>query len=134
MNDAVGGSRTACTIGYFASFLVFGMGVAALGPSLPRLAQNTASTLSRISLVFSATAAGYLLGSLAAGALFDRLPGHWILGGVLILMAVMAACVLLAASPGCSPFVPTFGAAQGWSKSAATRCCCGSTPRMPAPT
>lgn len=114
MNDAVGGSRTACTIGYFASFLVFGMGVAALGPSLPRLAQNTASTLSRISLVFSATAAGYLLGSLAAGALFDRLPGHWILGGVLILMAVMAACVPLAASLWLLTLLfLLFGAAQG---------------------
>jgi len=74
------------------------MGVAALGPALPSLAEHTGSTLSRISLVFTATAAGYLLGSLAGGTLFDRLPGHWVLGAVLALMAGMAALIPMAGS------------------------------------
>ena len=91
-------SRTAQTAGYFVAFLVFGMGVAALGPALPRLAENTGTTLSQVSLVFTTAAAGYLLGSLAAGALFDRLPGHWVLGAVLVLMAGMAALIPIAAS------------------------------------
>jgi FHS family Na+ dependent glucose MFS transporter 1 len=93
-----GRTRTAQTAGYFAAFLVFGMGVAALGPALPALAEHTGSTLSQISVVFSAAAAGYLLGALASGRLFDRLPGHWLLGAVLALMAGMAALIPIAAS------------------------------------
>jgi len=76
--------------------VVFGMGVAALGPALPRLAEHTGSTLSRISVVFTAAAAGYLLGSLAAGRLFDRLPGHRVLAAVLVLMAGMAVLIPVA--------------------------------------
>jgi FHS family Na+ dependent glucose MFS transporter 1 len=91
-------TRTAQTISYFGAFLVFGMGVAALGPALPSLAGQSGSTLSRISLIFATAAAGYLLGSLAAGRLFDRLPGHWVLAGVLALMAGMAALIPIAGS------------------------------------
>jgi len=91
-------SRTAVTIGYFASFLVFGMGVAALGPALSTLAGHTGSTLSAISVVFTTSAAGYLLGSLAAATLFHRLPGHWVLGAVLALMAGLAALIPIAAA------------------------------------
>ena len=90
--------RTAQTIGYFASFLVFGMGVAALGPALPTLAEHTGSTLSAISLVFTTSAAGYLAGLLAAGALFARLPGHWLLAAVLVLLAGMTALIPIAAT------------------------------------
>ena len=90
--------RLARTLGYFASFLVFGMGVAALGPALPVLAEHTGSTLSRISVLFTAMAAGFLLGALVGGRLFDRLPGHWVLGAVLVLMAGMAALIPATAS------------------------------------
>jgi FHS family Na+ dependent glucose MFS transporter 1 len=93
-----GRARIALTVGYFASFLALGMGVAALGPALPSLAEHTGSTLSRISAVFSTAAAGYLLGSLAAGRLFDRLPGNWVLGAALALMAGMAALIPVAGS------------------------------------
>ena len=100
MKDTVisGKARTAPTIGYFGSFLILGMGVAALGPALPALAEQAGSTLSQISVVFSAAAAGYLLGALASGTLFDRLPGHWVLGAVLGLMAGMAALIPVAGS------------------------------------
>ncbi len=74
------------------------MGVAALGPALPALAEHTGSTLSRISLVFAAAAAGFLLGALVGGRLFDRLPVHWVLGAVLVLMAGMAVLIPIAAS------------------------------------
>lgn len=93
-----GGARITQTIGYFGAFLVFGMGVAALGPALPSLAEHTGSTLSQISVVFATTAAGYLLGSLVGGTLFDRLPGHWVLTAVLVLMAGMAALIPVAGS------------------------------------
>jgi len=93
-----GKTRTAQTIGYFLAFLVFGMGVAALGPALPSLAEHTGSTLSRISLVFTTNAAGYLLGCLVGGRLFDRLPGHRVLAAVLLLMACMAILIAMAGS------------------------------------
>jgi len=86
-------TRTAQTIGYFGSFLVFGMGVAALGPALPSLAEHTGSTLSQAAVLFPAAAFGYLLGSLAAGLLFHRLPGHWVVSAVLVLMAGMAVLI-----------------------------------------
>jgi len=91
-------TRIAQTVGYFGSFLVFGMGVAALGPALPTLAKHTGSTPSEISWVFSTVGAGYLLGSLVSGRLFDRLPGHWALGAVLVLMAGMATLIPFATS------------------------------------
>ncbi len=97
-NQTAARTRTAQTISYFGAFLVFGMGVAALGPALPSLAEQSGSTPSRISLVIATAAAGYLLGSLAAGRLFDRLPGNWVLAAVLAMMAGMAALVPVAAS------------------------------------
>ena len=42
---------------------------------LPALAEQTRSTLGQVSILFSARALGYLLGSLLGGRLFDRLPG-----------------------------------------------------------
>ena len=35
------------SIGYFGAFIALGMGMAVLGPSLPRLAENTGSTISQ---------------------------------------------------------------------------------------
>ena len=107
-------SRLALTGGYFASFLVFGMGVAALGPALPSLAEHTGSTLSQVSVVFSTSAAGYLLGSLAAGRLFARLPGNWVLGAVLACMAGIAALIPIATSLWLLTLIFLFfGLAQG---------------------
>lgn len=107
-------NRTAPTVGYFASFLILGMGVAALGPSLPALAGHTGSTLGQISIVFTAAAAGYLLGALASGTLFDRLPGHWVLGAVLVVMAAMAALIPAAGSlPLLTLLFFAFGFGQG---------------------
>lgn len=93
-----GRTRAALTAGYFATFVVFGMGVSALGPALPSLAQNTGSTLSRVSAIITAGASGFLLGALAGGRLFARLPGHWVLGGVLALTAGAAALIPVASS------------------------------------
>lgn len=82
--------RRAATVGYFGSFIIFGLLTAALGATLPGLAENTGSALSRISFIFTAQALGYLLGSLSGGRLFDGLPGHKLLSGILISIAVLA--------------------------------------------
>lgn len=83
-------TRMAATGGYFASFIVFGLLTAALGPTLPGMAQNTHSQLAQISFIFTAQSLGYLVGSVFGGRLFDRFPGHPLLAGVLVGMAVMA--------------------------------------------
>jgi fucose permease len=82
--------RRAATAGYFGSFIIFGLLTAALGPTLPGLADNTGVELSQISFVFTAQALGYLMGSVYGGHIFDRLPGHRLLFGVLISMAGLA--------------------------------------------
>lgn len=57
---------------------------------MPGLARNTGTELAQISFVFTAQALGYLMGSVYGGYLFDRLPGHRLLFGVLVGMGIMA--------------------------------------------
>jgi MFS transporter, FHS family, Na+ dependent glucose transporter 1 len=83
----------ASTIGYLFAFVALGMSTAALGPTLPGLAKQTGSPLNEISFLFSARALGYLLGSIVSGRLYDRMPGHRVIVGVLILMATCLALV-----------------------------------------
>ena len=83
------------TIGYCAAFVALGLVLGALGPTLPGLADNTQSLLSGISFLFTARSFGYLLGSFQGGRLYDRIPGHPVMAGVLGVMAVMMALVPL---------------------------------------
>ena len=85
------------TIGYYAAFIALGMASASLGPTLPALAEHTRSSLSQISALFVARSLGYLAGSLLGGRLYDRIPGHPVMGGGLLLMAGMM---------GLAPVVP----------------------------
>jgi len=91
MNQKSTSLTIARTIAYYASFIVLGLVTSSLGPTLQGLADHTGTRLSEISFVFLARASGYLLGSLLAGRVYDRLPGHWAMGGVLLLMALSAA-------------------------------------------
>jgi FHS family Na+ dependent glucose MFS transporter 1 len=79
------------TAGYFAAFAALGLHASILGPTLPRLAEHTHSPLDAISFLFTAGALGYLLGSFFGGRLYDRVAGHALMGGMLILMAAMLA-------------------------------------------
>jgi len=81
-------SRTAS---YYAAFIILGLAAAILGPSLPDLAERTRALLSQISVLFIGRSAGYLVGSLLGGRLYDRLPGHLMLGGSLLLISVALA-------------------------------------------
>ncbi len=64
------------TAGYYAAFIALGLTSASLGPTLSGLAANTGTAISQISVLFTARAFGYLLGSLLGGRLFDRMRGH----------------------------------------------------------
>jgi MFS transporter, FHS family, Na+ dependent glucose transporter 1 len=74
--------------GYFAAFISLGMITAALGPALPYLAEQTHSALSSVSILFVSRAAGLILGALISGKLYDRIPGHTMLIGGLVLVFV----------------------------------------------
>ena len=81
-------ARIAQSAGYFAAFIAMGMYGASLGPTLPGLAAQTGSGLSQISILFSARALGYLVGSVATGRLYDRLSGNRVMAVMLALMMV----------------------------------------------
>ena len=76
------------TAAYYLSFIILGLLTAAEGPALPGLAENTASTLDRIGLIFVFGSLGYLLGSLLSGRAYDRLPGHRLMAFTLLLIGL----------------------------------------------
>ena len=87
--NAVG--RIPATIGYYAAYIPVGLAGAALGPTLARLAEQTQTSLGEISILFTTLWLGYLVGSFQGGRLYDRLPGHAVLGSALLLMGIMLA-------------------------------------------
>lgn len=72
------------TLAYFLAFIGLGLAGAALGPTLPYLAEQTRTNFGQISILFVARSLGYLGGSALAGYLFDRLPGHPLMAITLI--------------------------------------------------
>ena len=85
--------RLAKTAGYYVAFIILGLSTAALGPTLPGLAEQTRSTLSQVSFLFAARSLGYLVGSLLGGRLYDRLPGQRVMTVMLLIMAGALALV-----------------------------------------
>ena len=83
------------TAGHYAAFIALGLLSSVLGPTLPGLAANTGAALEGISILFTVRSLGYLVGAMQSGLLYDRYPGHPILGGILALTAVMMVLVPL---------------------------------------
>lgn len=81
------------TTAYYAAFIGLGLGVAAIGPTLPSLAHHTHAHLDEISFLFTAHSTGYLLGCLLAGYIYDRVRGHPVM--VLMLVAMAATMFLV---------------------------------------
>jgi len=100
-----------------ASYLAFtclGMAFAALGPALPFLARNTASTLAVISNLFIAQNLAYMLGSYFGGHLYDRLPGTRLMAAALLLLIpVLALLPLSRILALLLPIIALQGLAQG---------------------
>lgn len=88
------------TAAYYLAFILLGLAVAAEGPTLLKLAEHTSSGLNQISLIFFFGSLGYLLGSYFGGRIYDRVPGHRFMSGVLVFLGVMIAFVPLATSLG----------------------------------
>ena len=87
--------RLSKTLSYYGAFIGLGLVIASLGPTIPGLAEQTGTTLGTLSYIFATRSAGYLTGAMFGGRLFDRLPGHPLLAGMLVLMAVGMAVVPL---------------------------------------
>jgi len=77
------------TADYYAAFLVLGLASGSLGPTLPRLAEQTRTQLGAVGVLFTARSLGYLVGSFQGGRLYDRVAGNR-------LMAVLLTCLALA--------------------------------------
>ena len=88
--------KAARTAGYYLASLTLGLVTASLGPALSSLAERVSASLDEISILFTAIALGYLVGSLLAGRVYDRAPGHVVMGTVLAVLAVMMVLVPLA--------------------------------------
>jgi FHS family Na+ dependent glucose MFS transporter 1 len=89
------GNRYITTAVYYLGFICLGMATAVLGPTLQGLAENTGSTLAQISSLFLVSSFGYLLGSFAAGRVFDRVKGHPIISLSLFIVAASLVVVPL---------------------------------------
>ena len=87
--------KMSTTSAYYVAFVALGLSIAVLGPTLPGLAEQTQSHLSQISYLFTAHALGYLLGSLQAGQIFDRVRGHPVMAAMLLVMAAALALIPL---------------------------------------
>ena len=88
--------RALSTYGYFATDVALGLAAAALGPTLPSLAENTGSALGLMGILFSARSLGTLLGAWRGGGLFDRWSGNPLIAGVLLVEGCLLAIVPLA--------------------------------------
>lgn len=86
------------TAAYYLAFILLGLTVAAEGPTLLRLAEHTSSALDQINSLFLFSSLGYLLGSYIGGRIYDRVPGHRFMSGVLVFLGIMVALVPLATS------------------------------------
>lgn len=78
---------------YLTSFLAIGLALSVLGPALTELRERTDTGIGAIGTLFVGQSAGYLLGSVLAGRLYDRFDGHRVFAGALTLLGVGLATV-----------------------------------------
>ncbi|HEY3474975.1 MAG TPA: MFS transporter, partial [Anaerolineales bacterium] len=86
------------TAAYYVAFILLGLTIAAEGPTLLKLAEHTSSALDQISSIFLFGSLGYLLGSFFGGRVYDRIPGHRFMAGVLVFLGLIIALVPVATS------------------------------------
>ena len=84
-------TRRHTTAAYYLAFIVLGLILAVLGPTLPYLARQTGSELSQVSFLFTARALGGFSGALLSGRLYDRRAGHPMLVATLLIFIVSLA-------------------------------------------
>ncbi len=83
------------TAGYYCAFIAIGLVLTSLSPTLLGLSRQTQSSLSEVSILFTTRSMGFLLTALLGSRLYDRFPGHPLLIGALVLVALTMALVPL---------------------------------------
>lgn len=83
------------TAAYYVAFVVLGLVLAVLGPTLPYLAEQVGSQLGQISFLFTARALGGFSGALLSGRFYDRRAGHPILMSTLVTFVISLALIPL---------------------------------------
>jgi FHS family Na+ dependent glucose MFS transporter 1 len=98
------------TLGYYGLFVCLGLSTAVFGPTLLALASQTQTPLGQMGWLFLVGAAGQTVGTTLGGRVFDRVPGHPVLGlaqlAVAVLLVVIPLLPRLALQVGCPPTVP----------------------------
>lgn len=74
---------------YYAAYIILGLVISAMGPTLPGMSAQTGSTLSQISVIFSASSLGVVFGSFFGGMAYDRFKGHLVMALDLAALAVL---------------------------------------------
>jgi FHS family Na+ dependent glucose MFS transporter 1 len=88
----------ASTTAFYCSIACFAISAACFGPTVPALAEQTGAALGEMGLMFFGGSLGYLIGSVFISRLYDRLPGHQLLGVSLLVIAACMAVVPLVPS------------------------------------
>ena len=72
---------------YLTSFLIVGMSLSMLGPALTELREKSGSGIGAIGVLFMGQSLGYVVGPVIGGRLYDRLDGHRVFAGGLLVLA-----------------------------------------------
>lgn len=74
---------------YYATYVLLGLMLTCIGPSLDALQAQSGSSTEAIALLFTANSLGYIAGSLLAGRLYARLAGNRVLPAALLILALL---------------------------------------------
>lgn len=72
---------------YWISFVATGLSLSLLGPAVTELRERSGAGIGDIGVLFVGQAAGFVVGALIAGRLYDRYDGHRVFAGALALVA-----------------------------------------------
>ena len=74
---------------YYATYVLLGLMLTSIGPSLDALQAQSGSSTEAIALLFTANSLGYIAGSLLAGRLYARIAGNRVLPAALLILALL---------------------------------------------
>ncbi len=80
-------------LAYYATYVLLGLMLTAIGPSLDALQAQSGAPTDAIALLFTTNSLGYIAGSLVAARLYGRIPGHRVLPVALLALALLAISV-----------------------------------------
>lgn len=78
---------------YYATYVLLGLMLTAIGPSLDALQAQSGSSTETIAFLFTTNSLGYIAGSLLAGRLYARIAGNRILPAALLILALLTVSV-----------------------------------------